>query len=256
MEKKMSEEESKEIFDKNVKGWINHGLELTVDLVRLDSQRRPLCGFCSGFLIERNGKVYVLSAGHGLGRGKWYLQTHVADHTAAQSVLIPMNGVFTLTSIRLPAEGDGAIRSIDFAWCEVSFEALAREMKAKPYLIEEKQFFRYRGPLDTNPLADVPYTYAAHNRVQYGDAIRSYLDQEASYETCMEYDGVEEEQGIYRFKLARRHQGHAYYKGASGSPIFAPDGTIVSLLLRGNPRKDVLYGLPLSQYQVCVGLGS
>ncbi len=237
-------------------GWIKHGLELTVDLVRLDSQERPLCGFCSGFLIERSSKIYVLSAGHGLRRGNWYLQTHIADHTAAKSVLIPMNGVFTLTSIRLPLEDDGVIRSIDFAWCEVPFAPLAREMKAKPYLIEGKPFLRYTGQLDTNPLADAPYTYAAHNRVQYGDAFRSYLDQEASYETCMEYDGTEEERGLYRFKLARKHQGHAYYKGASGSPIFAPEGTVVSLLLRGDTSSDILYGLPLSQYQACVGLGS
>ena len=146
----MTEEESKEVLKRNLEGWIKHGLELTVDLVRLDSRRRPLCGFCSGFLIERSGKIYVLSAGHGLGRGKWYLQTHVADHTAGQSVLIPMNGVFTLAHIRLPLENNGAIQSIDFAWCEVALEALARDLTAKPYLIEGKKFLHYTGPLDAD----------------------------------------------------------------------------------------------------------
>lgn len=239
----------------NIKGWINHGWKLTVDLVKLDQNNEPCAGFCSGFLMERNGKLYVVSAGHGLGNGEWYFQTHVSDDNSCETALIPMKGVFTLHKVEVHSSGAASFQPIDFAWCEISFSALAKDMKKKPYLIEGTDFLKYTGPLDGVPVGDLPYTYAAHNRREYSGALgRNLLELGGTYESCMTYDGIDSETGWYRFALARKHQGHSYYKGASGSPIFEPEGRIVSILLYGDKDNDILFGLPLNQYQACIGL--
>jgi hypothetical protein len=106
---------------KTPRAWVNDGLNLTVDLVKLDENNEPRAGFCSGFLFPHNGKLYVVSAGHGLGNGQWYLQTNVSDKTAGSTVLIPMNGVFTLRKMEMPLSM--ASRLKPFAWCELSLRA-------------------------------------------------------------------------------------------------------------------------------------
>lgn len=63
----------------------------------------------------------------------------------------------------------------------------------------------------------------------------------------MTFSGSNSE-GLYVFKLARLHQGHPYYQGASGAPIAGPDGTIVSMVLQGCEKTNEIYGLPLAQY--------
>jgi hypothetical protein len=50
--------------------------------------------------------------------------------------------------------------------------------------------------------------------------------------------------GLYVFSIPK-HQGHAYYKGASGAPIIEPGGKIVAILVKGSVEKNELYGYPL-----------
>jgi hypothetical protein len=61
----------------------------------------------------------------------------------------------------------------------------------------------------------------------------------------MTYIGLTEDGSMYEFQLSRPHQGAAYYQGASGSPIVDPEGKIVSMLLGGDPKRNILHGLPI-----------
>ena len=63
----------------------------------------------------------------------------------------------------------------------------------------------------------------------------------------MTFEGIDN-RGLYRFALARKHQGDAFYKGCSGSPIAAPDGTIVALVQGGAEMANEIYGVPLARY--------
>ena len=146
-----------ETFPKALKNWVNHGLQLTMYLVQLGLDMQPT-NFCSGFLIRRNGKRFVLSAGHGLGQGNWYLQTHVSDEMRIRPSRYQSNGVFTLQAIPLSGGAGAKPGAVDFAWCEVSFKAVAEEMKNKPWFREDKEFLEYTGPLDTEPLPDTSGT--------------------------------------------------------------------------------------------------
>jgi hypothetical protein len=55
--------------------------------------------------------------------------------------------------------------------------------------------------------------------------------------------------GAYEFRLARKHQGHKYYKGASGAPIADEEGRIVALVLRGDPVRNLIIGAPIARYE-------
>ena len=79
------------------------------------------------------------------------------------------------------------------------------------------------------------------------------VERSASYETCMAYTGSNPD-GRYVFKLARAHQGHEYYRGASGAPIVSPEGVIVSMVLGGCEKKNEIYGLPLAKYTPLLNL--
>ncbi len=116
------------------------------------------------------------------------------------------------------------------------------------------EFSFYRGPLDQTPaLNDEPYTFAAWNRALIIPAGVTLVERSASYETCMAYTGSNPD-GRYVFKLARAHQGHEYYRGASGAPIVSPEGVIVSMVLGGCEKKNEIYGLPLAKYTPLLNL--
>jgi hypothetical protein len=55
--------------------------------------------------------------------------------------------------------------------------------------------------------------------------------------------------GVLTFDLARKHQGHKYYRGASGAPIADSAGHIVALLLGGDSVSDVLWGVELARFR-------
>ena len=95
------------------------------------------------------------------------------------------------------------------------------------------------------------YGFAASNRMEYHPAA-SILLREPSYELYMDYAGLDAN-GLYVFKLARDHQGHGYYEGASGAPI--ADGTvqIVSMVIAGSQEEGTILGLPLASYHTVIG---
>jgi hypothetical protein len=160
---------------------------------------------------------------------------------------------FTFTS--------AVVTEIDFAWAPLDRDRIRAQMKDDPTVgRSEITLPTYCGPLDGKPQSGEAYSFAAWNRVALeqhpgptGEV--NILDRQASYELAMEYKGEDAATGKYAFKLARRHQGHDYYRGASGAPIVDPSGQIVSMVLEGNEATDTIWGLPLAQYGRLVGLG-
>jgi len=80
-----------------------------------------------------------------------------------------------------------------------------------------------------------------------------WLERRPAYEIGMEFSGEHPSEAAYVFKLARPHQGHDYYEGASGAPIADPTGKIVSVVLGGNPDANVIYGAKLANYAGLIG---
>jgi hypothetical protein len=101
----------------------------------------------------------------------------------------------------------------------------------------------YEGSLDHAPDAKEPHIYAAANRATLIAALgKTYLERDFSYEYEMEYKGLTAD-GLCVFSIPK-HKGHAYYKGASGSPIIEPSGKVVAVLVKGCETKNELYGYP------------
>jgi hypothetical protein len=54
----------------------------------------------------------------------------------------------------------------------------------------------------------------------------------------------------YVFRLTHEHPGDESYKGCSGAPICDADGTLVSVVLGGDPPMREIYGAPLARYRL------
>ena len=72
------------------------------------------------------------------------------------------------------------------------------------------------------------------------------LVRDRVFEVCMEYDGIDEHTGFYRF-IPMKHKGDAYH-GCSGAPIAEPTGKIVGLLQGGREEEGVILGVPLKTF--------
>lgn len=70
----------------------------------------------------------------------------------------------------------------------------------------------------------------------------------------MKYTGRVNEHGLYVFSIPK-HQGHPYYKGASGSPIIDPEGRIFAILTGGCETNNELYGYPLRGIENLIRVG-
>jgi hypothetical protein len=139
--------------------------------------------------------------------------------------------------------------SLDIAWADLHPEMLKVQLTAAPKLPRAPiELPLYEGPLNLVPQPAIPHGFAAWNRVELNPSVNQLL-RESSYEVYMNYAGVDPDADLYRFELSRPHQGHEYYRGASGAPITDPQGRIVSMLICGDKKEgQVLYGVPLAAH--------
>ena len=241
-----------------VQQFVDHMLLTTMRLVRVRNEDSldPV-GVASGFLFERDGECYLITAGHVFDDGKWVLETrHTENHQVLQ-LKIPAPTLL----LSLELDRSKAPRRLDIAWSRMdSFEALDD--------VEERSFDDssvlpiYRGPLSEKPLSDQAYGFASWSHVEYHKPVGQLL-REAAYEVGMQYDGTQQvslsrkakgTQEVHRLKLDCEHQGHDYYEGASGSPIADPEGKIVSVLIGGSEKEDIVYGFPIQTVCSLIGI--
>jgi hypothetical protein len=242
----------------NCEALIKRLLSFSLNLVRFKGRKAFVepCGLATGFLVEKQQRHYVLSAGHSMRRkSTWFWETNVILQPDRQTLCVPVGPFTLLKRIKICPGCKSKALNIDFAWADFDISALRRRFTEDPKLKGQQLGLNfYNGPLDCVPiLHDEPYTFAAWNRGTLEQLGSLFLRREASYETCLEYTG-KNRSGNYVFKLARPHMGHKYYKGASGAPIASPEGMIVSMVLGGHRRKNEIYGCPLAEYIQLLGL--
>lgn len=249
----MNGEELDEAARRNIKALLDQLVQATVLLVDwepgLDFPRNR----ASGFVVERGGRYFVISAGHALRTGKWSLELDPFKDGKHQALLVPLRSTWAILS-HVDLAADEA-RSVDFAWAEIDVDRLRADvrtderLKGVPVTIPE-----YRGPLDRRPSGDDVYTYVALNQAEYEEhPFAKIVERKPSFEIGMEFAGETPDGGAYVFRLAREHQGHTFYKGASGAPIADAEGTIVSVVLRGCESRHELYGARLADFERLIG---
>lgn len=249
----MTDDDLDEAARRNVRALHDQLVQVTVLLVDwepgLDFPRNR----ASGFVIKRNGRYFVISAGHALRRGKWSLELDPFRDGKHQSLLVPLRSTWgILKHVDLEA---GEARSVDFAWADIDVERLRADVRKDerlqglPVTIPE-----YRGSLDRRPSGDDVYTYVALNQaVGEEHPFSKILERKASHEIGMEYVDDAADHDAYVFRLGRDHQGHKYYKGASGAPIADSEGIIVSVVLGGSEERHELYGARLADFEHLIG---
>ena len=102
----------------------------------------------------------------------------------------------------------------------------------------------YQGPIHDEPKGNRAYAFASWSRTEFHPA-KQTLIRDSACEAGMRYVG-NDSNGLYKFELSRKHQGHDYYKGSSGAPIADEEGKIVSIVLKGDEDDNIIYGFPIS----------
>jgi hypothetical protein len=256
--KKPDDELTTEVLEK-IRAHVDHLLAYVVNLVR-GKVGRPLTeplGLASGFVVKKEGRHFLLSAGHAVSKHQWYWEMNVDLSDQRCCLCLPVGPFTLLKRFSLSEDGSSvtAKRKIDVGWCELDIERLTKQFTADPRLAGKNiEIPAYHGPLDESPVKNEElYSFAAWNRGLLIPAGALFFERSPSFEVGMRFVR-KNKYGKYVFKLGRQHQGHAYYKGASGAPIAAPDGKIISMVLGGSVKRNEIYGLPLADYAPLLGL--
>jgi hypothetical protein len=229
-----------------IKNVIDYCKNLTLRLALLSEDLLSVRGVASGFIISREDDYYLISAGHALEKTGWIIETDLTVVDECITACIPVNWPWTLKSLVV---GEREQKRIDFAWARINLNSL-REAVQNDDRLKGKHFDLpiYVGPLGDSPRAGEPYCYASLNRAALVESLgTTLLARELSCEYLMEYKETRSSDGLYVFSVPE-HKGHEYYEGASGSPIVAPSGKVVSVLLGGCKNKNELYGFPLARF--------
>ncbi len=230
---------------------IDYCLEITVRLVKLSDDKNDILKIASGFIYENQGEYYIVSAGHALNTPGWVIETNAVIESRNETVCIPINFSWNIKQLDTKS---GTIKDIDFAWAKLDIESFKKEIKKyKKGISEDVILPVYHESLDNHLIINEAYSYASWNRVTL---IKDFgmLERDFSYELGMEYLPNKSNNDLCTFKLSRAHQGHDYYNGASGAPIFNPLGRIDSILLGGCDQNNELWGLNLSKFSQLIGL--
>jgi len=208
-------------------------LGITLNLVRVDNPERPTepIGLASGFVIEKEGKLYLLTAGHAAMNNPWFWECPL--DLAEGCLLVPvgpfiryaraslLNGGLTIDESKVPAA--------DFAWAPFDPAAIGKKLNSFSGPKEEINFELYRGRLDATLAPGEVCVLATRSRGLIEKARLTYLHRDFCVQD-LEYRHTNEK-GHHVFAPVGGHQGHDYYKGASGAPIANGDGVIVSMLI-------------------------
>ncbi len=146
-------------------------------------------------------------------------------------------------------------RLVDFAWCELDvgrFETSIRDDRRLRGISLPEVLGTYRGLIPEHPDQREAYGFAAWNAREFHGPLRGQVRERVA-EVLMAFEGQDPRNGLYRFRLARGHQGHAHYEGCSGAPIADRSGRIVALVQGAPDGEDLIWGIPLGRLVHLVG---
>jgi len=249
----MTEDELSQAGDRNLRALLDKLRQATAMLVDLEPGHKFPRRRASGFVIEREGRVFVVSAGHALQEGRWWLELDPFKDGKHAALLVPLRSTWSLLAQADLDEDE--VQQLDFAWAEIDIQQL-REQVRQDKRLQDMQIDipKYTGPLNLRPSPEGVYSYVALNRGEHEDhGFVRIVEREPSFEYGMDFLGDDEARGVYVFRLGREHQGHDYYYGASGAPIADAEGIIVSVVLRGSVERNELYGARLADFEQLVG---
>lgn len=232
-----------------------YALSLTVRLVRPNSRTGLPDNRGTGFFVEKHGRTFLVSAAHGLRDGAWTIETErVRGGREMVQLRVP-----TVTLLHSYSVASAEETPIDLAWTELDVRSIVRDLNAnRDFTGPNFSVALYGDTLGDRPNAEGLYVFAALNQAVFSGHARVGVEYGLTFEG-MEYEGIEEREpnrvGCYRFKLLDPHLGNEAYGGSSGAPIVdAGNGHIVSLVLGGNQAQNVIWGLPLAEYERTIGL--
>jgi hypothetical protein len=222
---------------------IEHCRKLTLSLVRLSRDCKTVEEIASGFLLQQDDNIYVISAGHALSKPGWVIETTFTMGSTGQTTCIPLKASWTLKKMTL---GKTNLENVDIAWAKIDMASFEEGVRSEPRLKGKSfEYLVYKGPLDTSPVPNEFYVYASSNRVtQLCEPGRTYLDRGVSYEYEMQFKEQRKDNGLYVFSVPE-YKGRECYQGASGSPILDPSWEIVAVFVGGSKTNRELYGYPI-----------
>lgn len=210
----------------------------TVTLVRIDAPGRG-----SGFVVPWSDGLRVVSARHVLAKGEWAVEIidqqpgSAGSRTEADVWNMSLPDRRTLLArVRVDPRSVDAVQD-DISWARLDVDSSA--------LGREPELPIYNGPLDSIPHEGESYAFAAVNRDELHVDARVML-REPAFEAYMTLAALHPSEVI--FSLARKHQGHEYYRGASGAPIADRSGALVGILVGEGARENELRAASLARF--------
>jgi hypothetical protein len=211
---------------------VDHLTKVTVRISTWN-EKGELTGSCSGFLYQRepNTIPLVITAGHKLPELGSFIETRIRKDGKPLLINAGKFNVFYNHN------------DIDYAYSILPVKMYMKEMKA----YEDIEFIIYNHKfIKAKP--NEGYGFAVINNFEFvksGDNL--ILPLYCCHELFLEL--VDQDEHINYFKIARKFQGHEYYKGASGSPITDEEGAITSILIGGDEDTGVLRAFRLDNIE-------
>ncbi|HWA27432.1 MAG TPA: hypothetical protein VG734_17385 [Lacunisphaera sp.] len=228
---------------------IDQLLGLTFNLVQADDPIHPTApsDLASGFLIAKAGQLYLLTAGHVANqRRPWFWEFPLEAHRGC--LLVPLGPFIRYAAAAISPGGGmviqgGRVPAADFAWAPFDPVALSAKLRAFPGPKAPLTYEYYHGPLDQPPQSGSTCVLAAQNRATLYHGRLTYLHREPCVQDLV-FQSTNAK-GHHMFHPSGGHQGHDFYRGASGAPIMNETGHLVSMLIGGDEKVHEIYGQPL-----------
>ncbi|WP_223643769.1 trypsin-like peptidase domain-containing protein [Corallococcus sp. EGB] len=224
-------------------------LQHTVVLIRTDEAPEGEGVRGSGFVIPWEGGIRIVTARHVIEKGHWAVEAGDPARGSDAPPLTegelwnvpPAKRRTLLLRIQVDPRSLDAVGD-DIAWAnlDVDRDALANDPEARFASLPI-----YTGPLDATPKTGEVYAFAAVNRDEHHVDAKAML-REVSWEAYMTLSALQASEVV--LALARKHQGHGYYRGASGAPIADRSGAIVGVLVGAGTQQNELRAASLERF--------
>ena len=220
----------------------------SIPLRRLDAQQKPV-GFGAACIVNYSKKNILLTVAHHVveKEGGWALE--ISFDPISRKTLIQPLGQFSYYG----KIGSGNnLELIDFAFMIISDRIIPCHTVLKDNGSFEggcsKTILRSELTLFPDSASEYGFCGQVDPAHEIHPSMPLVLSGRYQFETRMKYVGSDEND-LYVFKLNHRHLGDDCYYGCSGAPILDRGGNLVSLVVSGDSKRDIIRGVPLAKYK-------